>query len=214
MTTVDKIEIEKFSKLAKDWWNPNSKFKPLHLFNPARISFIKDKLIAHFELNSNSEKPLQGLKILDIGCGGGLLCEPLTRLGATMTGIDASNNNIEVAKLHSKEMSLNIKYIRCSPENLNFNILEKIKKIDLIKLPEISNSTRVGSCISKPGKFIGIGLNFSDHAAETGAKIPTEPIVFMKATSCISGPYDKIVVSVNNTIVRDQEEKNKIFTIY
>ena len=120
MTTVDKIEIEKFSKLAKDWWNPNSKFGPLHLFNPARISFIKNKLISHFGLNSNSEKPLKGLKILDIGCGGGLLCEPLTRLGATMTGIDASNNNIEVAKLHSKEMSLNIKYIRCSPENLNF----------------------------------------------------------------------------------------------
>ena len=120
MTTVDKIEIEKFSKLAKDWWNPNGKFKPLHLFNPARIDFIKNKLISYFELNINSEKPLMGLKILDIGCGGGLLCEPLSRLGATMIGIDASINNIEVAKLHSKEMSLNIKYVHCSPENLNF----------------------------------------------------------------------------------------------
>ena len=120
MTTVDKIEIEKFSKLAKDWWNPYGKFKPLHLFNPARIDFIKNKLISYFGLNINSEKPLMGLKILDIGCGGGLLCEPLTRLGATMIGIDASINNIEVAKLHSKEMSLNIKYVHCSPENLNF----------------------------------------------------------------------------------------------
>ena len=119
MTTVDKIEIEKFSKLAKDWWNPNGKFKPLHLFNPARISFIKDKLISHFTLNPNSEKPLEKLKILDIGCGGGLLCEPLNRLGATITGIDASNNNIEVAKLHSKEMNLNIKYIHAAPENLD-----------------------------------------------------------------------------------------------
>ena len=134
MTTVDKIEIEKFSKLAKDWWNPNSKFKPLHLFNPARISFIKNKLISHFGLNSNSEKPLKGLKILDIGCGGGLLCEPLTRLGATMTGIDASNDNIEVAKLHSKEMSLNIKYICCSPENLNFkNEFDSILNMEVVE---------------------------------------------------------------------------------
>tara|TARA_B100000953_G_scaffold67619_1_gene54213 strand:- start:7 stop:732 length:726 start_codon:yes stop_codon:yes gene_type:complete len=134
LTTVDKIEIEKFSKLAKDWWNPNSEFKPLHLLNPARISFIKNKLISHFGLNSNSEKPLKGLKILDIGCGGGLLCEPLTRLGATMTGIDASNDNIEVAKLHSKEMSLNIKYIRCSPENLNFkNEFDSILNMEVVE---------------------------------------------------------------------------------
>ena len=119
MTTVDKTEIEKFSKLAKDWWNPKGKFRPLHLFNPARISFIKDKLISHFTLNPNSEKPLEKLKILDIGCGGGLLCEPLNRLGSTITGIDASNNNIEVAKLHSKEMNLNIEYIHAAPENLD-----------------------------------------------------------------------------------------------
>ena len=93
MTTVDKIEIEKFSKLAKDWWYPSGKFKSLHLFNPARIEFIKEKLIFHLKLDPNSEKPLEKLKILDIGCGGGLLCEPLNRLGATITGIDASNDN-------------------------------------------------------------------------------------------------------------------------
>ena len=85
-----------------------------------------------------------------------------------------------------------------NPDNLNLNNLEKLKKIDLEKLPEISKSVRIGSCISKPGKFIGIGLNFSDHAAETGAKIPTEPIVFMKATSCISGPNDDIVIPKNS----------------
>ena len=132
MTTVDKIEVEKFSRMAQDWWNPKGKFKPLHLFNPARISFIKDKLISHFGLNSGSDKPLKELKILDIGCGGGLLCEPLTRLGAEVTGIDASNDNIEVAKLHSKEMSLSIKYIHCSPENLNFE-----NKFDVILNMEI-----------------------------------------------------------------------------
>ena len=80
--------------MAADWWNPNGKFKPLHLFNPARIKFIKEKLISHFKIDQNKEKPLQKLKILDIGCGGGLLCEPLNRLGAEMTGIDASQNYI------------------------------------------------------------------------------------------------------------------------
>ena len=106
--------------MAKDWWNPDGKFKPLHLFNPARIASIKKKLISHFGLDTNSSKPLKKLKILDIGCGGGLLCEPLKRLGATITGIDPSIDNIKIAKLHSKEMNLNIKYIHCAPENLNF----------------------------------------------------------------------------------------------
>ena len=149
MTTVDKIEIEKFSKLAKDWWNPNGKFKPLHLFNPARISFIKDKLISHFNLNPNSEKPLNKLKILDIGCGGGLLCEPLTRLGATMTGIDASSDNIEIAKLHSKEMNLSIQYIRCSPESLNleneFDVILNMEVVEHVQNIEyfIQNCSRI-----------------------------------------------------------------------
>jgi 2-keto-4-pentenoate hydratase/2-oxohepta-3-ene-1,7-dioic acid hydratase in catechol pathway len=85
-----------------------------------------------------------------------------------------------------------------NPENLNFNNLEKLKKIDLKKLPEIPTSTRIGPCISKPGKFIGIGLNFSDHAVETGEKIPTEPIILMKATSCISGPNDDLIIPKNS----------------
>ena len=84
------------------------------------------------------------------------------------------------------------------PKNLNFKTLEKLKKINLESLPEISESIRIGSCISKPGKFIGIGLNYSDHAIETGAKPPSEPIVFMKATSCISGPYDNIIIPKNS----------------
>ena len=119
MTTVDKIEIEKFSKMARDWWNPKGKFQPLHLFNPTRIAFIKEKLISYFKLDSNNEKPFKNINILDIGCGGGLLCEPLKRLGATITGIDASKQNIEVAKFHANEMNLNIKYIHTAPENLD-----------------------------------------------------------------------------------------------
>ncbi len=132
MTTIDKIEIEKFSKMAKDWWNPKGKFRPLHLFNPTRIEFIREKLIWHFNLNSKSKTPLEGINILDIGCGGGLLCEPLKRLGAKVTGIDASKKNIEVAKFHANEMNLNIDYFHCGPEKLNTN-----KKFDVILNMEI-----------------------------------------------------------------------------
>ena len=132
MSTIDKTEIEKFSKFSEDWWNPKGKFQPLHLFNPARIKFIKEKLIYHFKLDANSQKPLEKLKILDIGSGGGLLCEPLNRLGAEVTGIDASKNNIEVAKLHAKEMNLNIEYIHSSPENINLK-----NKFDVILNMEV-----------------------------------------------------------------------------
>ena len=141
MSTVDKIEVEKFSKLASDWWNPNGKFKPLHLFNPARIKFIKEKLVYYFGLDPKAQEPLKKINILDIGCGGGLLCEPLKRLGAEVTGIDASKNNIEVAKFHAKEMNLNINYIKCSPENLKFKnkfnvilnmeVVEHVSNVDL-----------------------------------------------------------------------------------
>jgi len=141
LTTVDKIEIEKFSKMARDWWNPKGKFKPLHLFNPTRIAFIKEKLISHFKLDSVSEKPFKNINILDIGCGGGLLCEPFKRLGATVTGVDASVNNINVAKLHAKEMNLDINYINSSPENLkitnkfdvilNMEVIEHVSNVDL-----------------------------------------------------------------------------------
>ena len=141
MTTIDKKEIEKFSKIANDWWNPNGKFKPLHLFNPARVKFIKEKIISHFNSNRKSNEPLKNLKILDIGCGGGLLCEPLTRMGAKVTGIDASLNNIKAAKLHAEEMGLNINYIHTSPENLiiknKFDIIlnmEVVEHVSNLKL--------------------------------------------------------------------------------
>ena len=131
MNTINKKEIEKFSKIAAEWWNPNGKFKPLHKFNPIRIKYIKDNIIKKFNLNS-SNKPLKTINILDIGCGGGLLSEPMSRLGANVVGIDASKKNIEVAKFHAKKNKLKINYICASPE-----ILKIQKKFDVILNMEI-----------------------------------------------------------------------------
>ncbi len=116
--TVNKKEIEKFSKIASEWWDPHGKFQPLHKFNPIRIKYIRDNSIKHFKIHSKN-LPFKNLKILDIGCGGGLLSEPMSRLGADVTGIDASQQNIKVAKIHSLEKNLKIKYICSSPEKLN-----------------------------------------------------------------------------------------------
>ena len=131
MSSVNKKEIEKFSKMAAEWWDPDGKFKPLHKFNPIRIKYIKDNIIYSFKLKSK-EKPLQKINILDIGCGGGLLSEPMARLGANVTGIDASDKNIKIAKLHAKKNKLNINYFCSSPEKLKIK-----KKFDVILNMEI-----------------------------------------------------------------------------
>ena len=131
MSSVNKKEIEKFSKMAAEWWDPEGKFKPLHKFNPIRIKYIKDNIIYSFKLKSK-EKPLQKINILDIGCGGGLLSEPMARLGANVTGIDASDKNIKIAKLHAKKNKLDINYLCLSPEQLVTN-----KKFDVILNMEI-----------------------------------------------------------------------------
>ena len=138
--TINKKEIEKFSKIAEEWWNPNGKFKPLHKFNPIRISYIKEDIIKTFKLD-HKKSPLKNIKILDIGCGGGLLSEPMCRLGAKVTGIDASEKNINVAKLHAKKNNLKIDYTCTSPEKLkntikfdvilNMEIVEHVEDLNL-----------------------------------------------------------------------------------
>ena len=137
--TINKKEIEKFSKIAKEWWNPDGKFKPLHKFNPIRISYIKKNIMKTFKLE-DEKTPLKNIKILDIGCGGGLLSEPMCRLGAEVTGIDASEKNINVAKLHSKKNNLEINYFCSSPEKfeakdkfdviLNMEIVEHVEDVN------------------------------------------------------------------------------------
>ena len=126
-TTINKEEIQKFSNLADEWWDVNGKFKPLHMFNPIRIEYITDKIKEHFAIKDNKSNFLDGLDILDIGCGGGLISEPMARLGGDVTGIDASEKNIKVAKIHSQKNKLKINYLNKSPEQLN-----DIEKFDII----------------------------------------------------------------------------------
>ena len=139
MNSINKKEIEKFSKMAAEWWDPSGKFKPLHKFNPIRIRYIKENIISNFKLKAK-QKTLDKINILDIGCGGGLLSEPMTRLGANVTGIDASSKNINIAKLHAKKNKLKINYLCSSPEKLkikkkfdvilNMEIIEHVEDID------------------------------------------------------------------------------------
>ncbi len=139
MNSINKKEVEKFSKIAEEWWNPAGKFKPLHNFNPIRIKYIRDNIIKDFSIRS-VDRPFKNLNILDIGCGGGLLSEPMCRLGASVVGIDASKKNIGVATLHAKKNNLKIDYRVASPEKLktkirfdvilNMEIVEHVEDID------------------------------------------------------------------------------------
>jgi 2-polyprenyl-6-hydroxyphenyl methylase/3-demethylubiquinone-9 3-methyltransferase len=117
-TTIDAGEVERFSALAAEWWNPNGKFRPLHKFNPVRLAYIRDQVAARFGRDPHAAKPFEGLRFLDIGCGGGLLCEPMARLGAEVVGADASETNIEVAKLHAAEAGVSIDYRATTAEAL------------------------------------------------------------------------------------------------
>lgn len=153
-TTIDPDEVERFSAMAKEWWDPNGKFRPLHKFNPVRLTYIRDRIAEQFGRDTRSPMPFEGLRVLDIGCGGGLLCEPMTRLGAAVTGADASQTNIEVASIHAEEAGLDIDYRATSAEALadageqfdvvlNMEVVEHVADVDLF----------VGKCAAmvKPG---------------------------------------------------------------
>jgi len=112
-SSIDPAEVERFSRIAAEWWDPHGKFAPLHKFNPVRLSFIRDKALARFGRDPSARRPFEGLRLLDIGCGGGLLSEPMSRLGFEVTGVDASERNIGTASTHAAEQGLAIDY-RCA----------------------------------------------------------------------------------------------------
>lgn len=140
-TTIDPSEVDRFSALAQEWWNPTGKFKPLHKFNPVRLTYIRDKAAAHFGRDPRASKPLEGLRLLDIGCGGGLLSEPMARMGADVVGADASETNVEVAKIHAARSGVAVDYRAETAEALaeagetfdivlNMEVVEHVSDVD------------------------------------------------------------------------------------
>ena len=163
-TTINKEEIQKFSRLADEWWDVNGKFKPLHMFNPIRIKYILENIKKHYNLENSKADLLKELNILDIGCGGGLISEPMARLGANVTGIDASEKNIIVAKLHSEKSGLKIKYLNSSPEKLkDFEKFDVILNLEIVEHVEDVN-LYIKSCyklLKKNGLMFTATLNRS-----------------------------------------------------
>jgi len=176
-STIDQNEVEKFSRIADEWWSETGKFKPLHKFNPIRISYLRKKIVEHFSLDDKKIAALEGLKILDVGCGGGLISEPFSHMGAEVTAIDASEKNIAVAKIHAEKSQLKIDYRVTTSEE----IAEEGKKFDVVFALEIIEHVAnvekfIQSCaaLTKPGGLMFIAtmnrtiksLAFAKFAAE------------------------------------------------
>lgn len=172
-SSIDTAEVERFSRMAAEWWDPAGKFRPLHKFNPVRLSYIRDRVSARFDRDITAEKPFEGLRFLDIGCGGGLLCEPMARLGAEVVGADPSETNIEVARLHAAESGLDIDYRAVSAEDLaaagetfdvilNMEVVEHVANVDLF-MTKCSDMVRPGglmfiATINRTLKALGLAI--------------------------------------------------------
>jgi 2-polyprenyl-6-hydroxyphenyl methylase/3-demethylubiquinone-9 3-methyltransferase len=156
-STVDEGEIERFSRIAEEWWDPNGKFAPLHRLNPTRLGYIRDRAAGHWQRDPLSGSPLQGLSLLDIGCGGGLLCEPMARLGAAVTGIDAAQRNIATARLHAEGQGLAIDYRETTAEALaaegrQFDIVLALEIIEHVA--DVDLFLRSCGHLTKPGGLV------------------------------------------------------------
>ncbi len=162
-TSVDAQEIEKFSAIAAEWWDPNGKFKPLHQLNPTRIGYIRDQVARHFDRDPKADRPLSGIRLLDIGCGGGLLSEPLTRLGAEVTAIDAAEKNIKTASTHAAEVGLEIDYRHTTAEDLladgdSFDVVLNMEVIEHVA-DVTSFSKSACGLVKKGGAMVASTLN-------------------------------------------------------
>jgi 2-polyprenyl-6-hydroxyphenyl methylase / 3-demethylubiquinone-9 3-methyltransferase len=155
--SLDPAEVEKFSKLAAEWWNPKGKFGVLHVFNPVRLAWIKEQVCGRLNLDPFDRQPFKGLRILDIGCGGGLLCEPMARLGATILGVDPSQSNINTATIHALEQDLDIDYRAATAEDLaanseKFDVILNMEVIEHVADPQAFVATC--AAMLKPGGLI------------------------------------------------------------
>lgn len=180
-TTIDEDEVAKFSAIAAEWWDPVGKFRPLHKFNPTRIALIRDRICQHFGLDKNIRRPLEGLRLLDIGCGGGLISEPMTRLGAKVTGLDASEKNIKTAIVHADESGLEIDYRAGTVEALaeageppfdavlNLEVVEHVADVDLF--------LGTSATLVKPGGLMAVATINRTLKALATAKIGAEYIL-------------------------------------
>lgn len=144
-SSIDAAEVERFSALAADWWNPKGKFAPLHRFNPVRLGFIRDEAALRFGRDVTRPRPFEGLALLDIGCGGGLLCEPMTRLGFKVTGVDASERGVGAARAHAEQQGLDIDYRNTTAEAL---LAEGAAPFDVVLNMEVIEH------VADPGAFL------------------------------------------------------------
>jgi len=164
-STASADEIDRFQAIADAWWDAEGKFKPLHQLNTPRLEFLRDRLAAHFGRDAGAERPFEGLTLLDVGCGGGLLCEPLTRMGFAVTGIDAGEKNIAVAKLHAEQSGLSIDYRACTPEQLSgqFDVVMSMEVVEHV--PDVGAFlSAAAACLKPGGAFFGATMNRTPKA--------------------------------------------------
>lgn len=176
--TLDLSEVEKFTAMAKAWWDPRGKFRPLHQINPIRLEYIVDEACVHFKRDPNAGEPLKGLRILDVGCGGGLVCEPLCRLGAQVTGIDAAAANIPIAQIHSQDSNLDIEYLNATVETLaaqgrSFDLVLALEVIEHVKAPPAfitalrqvmrDDGLMILSTLNKTAKSFALGIVAAEY---------------------------------------------------
>ncbi len=175
MSTVNAAEIQNFSKDSDHWWDENGPFRPLHLLNPVRLNYFKQQICTHFDINTDTSAPYKGLDIIDVGCGGGLVCEPLARLGAKVTGIDADENAIEVATSHAKQSGLKIKYEATSSENMKkkYDVVLALEIIEHVDNPELFVQSIFNLCkpdglvifstLNRTPKSYALGIVAAEH---------------------------------------------------
>jgi 2-polyprenyl-6-hydroxyphenyl methylase/3-demethylubiquinone-9 3-methyltransferase len=179
-STASAEEIARFTAMADAWWDPNGKFKPLHQINPVRIGYIRDLICQQYDSDPKAAKPLDGIKILDIGCGGGLLCEPMRRLGATVTGIDAGEKNVAIASSHAKQSGLDINYRHQLPEDLTktkgtFNVVLNMEVIEHVT--DVDAFLKASASLVKPGGLMVLSTINRTLKAFVLAKVGAEYIL-------------------------------------